>query len=79
MGVQVEPLSVAQGAALAKVSALVGPAYFLVGGVAVSARFRHRVSHDLDVFTRIADPDEIADLLAGAEGVRITSRAKSTV
>ncbi len=79
MGRPLETLSAEQDAALAKVSGLVGDAYFLVGGVAVAARFHHRVSHDLDVFTCSADPDDLADALAQAEGVRITGRAKSTV
>lgn len=79
MGRPIEALTTAQQASLAKVSSLVGPEYFLVGGVAVAARFHHRLSHDLDVFTDQGDPDDLVDAFAQAPGVRITGRSRSTL
>lgn len=79
MGRAIEALTAAQEASLTKVSSLVGPEYFLVGGVAVAARFHHRMSHDLDVFTEQGNPDDLVDAFSQAPGVRITGRSRSTL
>jgi hypothetical protein len=52
---------------------------YLAGGVAVAARFGHRISHDLDIFTLESDPQHVAEALAGHGDVRVTSRSGGTV
>jgi hypothetical protein len=52
---------------------------YLAGGVAVAARFGHRTSHDLDIFTVDSDPELLADALGSHADVRVTSRSGGTV
>jgi hypothetical protein len=52
---------------------------YLAGGVAVAARFGHRTSHDLDIFTVESDPQLVVDALVGHGDVRVTSRSGGTL
>jgi hypothetical protein len=70
--------SIAQVAALARLSQLLPPDAYLAGGVAIAARLHHRTSRDLDWFVTESDPLALADAL-GAAGARIVSRADGTL
>jgi hypothetical protein len=52
---------------------------YLAGGVAVAARFSHRTSHDLDIFTVHSDPELLAEAFVDHGDVRVTSRSRGTV
>lgn len=65
-------------AVLAKLSTILGAAYYLVGGTAVAAHFHHRTSRDLDLFTT-SDPTELHPLLDQLPGVIVESRSGQTL
>lgn len=52
---------------------------YLAGGAALTHRYAHRSSLDLDIFTQVHDPSEIIDDLSLQPGVIVTSQAKNTV
>ncbi len=52
---------------------------YLAGGTAVAARFGHRVSRDLDLFTIETDPQGLVEALADRAEVRVTARSEGTV
>ncbi len=68
----------AQRAALAALSRVVTPEFYLAGGQAIAARLHHRTSHDLDLFTT-SDPTELLAALQRLDDVVITGQAPGTV
>jgi hypothetical protein len=71
-------LSAAQREALATLAAVVDPATYLAGGLAVALRLQHRRSQDLDLFLAGSDPVTLTPALEERE-VRILSRAEGTL
>lgn len=52
---------------------------YLGGGAGLAARYAHRSSADLDVFTSTTDPVQRVDALAALPGCHVTSAASRTV
>lgn len=63
-----------QRSVLAKLAPLLHDSFYLVGGVAIAARFSRRTSRDLDFFTT-RDPAALQSDLDHLPGVTIASRA----
>jgi hypothetical protein len=69
-----------QGRALDTLAGVLDASFYLAGGVAVAVHLGHRRSHDLDLFSPIADPAAFADTIAQtAEHTRIVSRSPGTL
>jgi len=71
--------SEAQRAVLDLLASVLPDDAYLAGGVAVAARYGHRISLDLDVFTVESDPAELAEALHGEASARVTTRAADTL
>lgn len=69
----------AQERALARLAAVLPPSAYLAGGVAVSLRYHHRTSVDLDLFTSDDSLDAIVPALEAMSGVEITLRRPRTL
>jgi hypothetical protein len=67
-----------QRAALGKLASLLRDGFYLVGGVAIAARFSHRTSRDLDLFAT-RDPTSLQSDLDHLPGVTIAGRAAGTI
>jgi len=67
-----------QRSALAKLAPLLQDGFYLVGGVAIAARFSHRTSRDLDLFAT-RDPTPLRSDLDHLPGVTIAGRAPGTI
>ncbi len=72
-------LTPAQADALSALAPLVSKGYYLAGGVAVASHLHHRVSRDIDLFTRDGDPEALAEDVAKLPGARITGRTRGTL
>lgn len=68
-----------QARALAALAPLLGDAYYVAGGVAVASHLHHRVSKDIDLFTRDADPEALAASVSALPGARVTARSAGTL
>jgi Nucleotidyl transferase AbiEii toxin, Type IV TA system len=73
-----DTITAAQRAALAKLAAVLGEGFYLVGGVAIAAHLAHRTSRDLDLFAT-RDPNDLQSQLDHLPGVEIESRAPGTI
>jgi Nucleotidyl transferase AbiEii toxin, Type IV TA system len=73
-----QAISSPQRAALATLAAVVDPATYLAGGVAVALRLQHRSSRDLALFVAASDPVMLIGTLE-ERGVRVLSRAGGTL
>jgi len=71
-------LSQAQLRALTTLAAVVDPAMYLAGGVAVGLHLGHRRSNDLDLFAPEVDAETLVSA-ASASQLRVLSRAEGTV
>ena len=74
-----EPLSEAQREALEHLARCVDDQTYLAGGVAVALRFRHRQSHDIDLFTPSTDPAAQLERLANETQVRVVGQSPGTL
>jgi hypothetical protein len=74
----VEAITSVQRSVLAKLAPLLHDGFYLVGGVAIAARFSHRTSRDLDLFAT-RDPTPLQSDLDHLPGVTITGRAPGTI
>jgi hypothetical protein len=79
-GTMTKGITDAQIAALDVLAPIVEPSTYLAGGVAVALHFGHRLSHDLDLFSPIVEPDRLAEALArcGA-AASVVSKAPGTL
>lgn len=76
----IEPLTAQQLRALAVMAGVVDSSFYLAGGVAVAMHLRHRVSHDLDLFSPTTDASTLADrLVQSARDTRILTRSAGTL
>lgn len=69
----------AQRAALARIRSALSASTYLAGGVAVALHCRHRLSHDLDLFTPDDPVATSLQALQQVEAVTITSQAPGTL